>query len=141
MKTFKAARGAVAAACLMISLLLLMVAGTASAKYYAAAAWGDNLYGQLGNGTVSEDDGVPGPVTGLSGATAVSAGQFHSLALLSNGTVAAWGENGFGQLGNGNDQRQLVPVAVSGLNGVTAISHGAWDSFALMGDGSAMAWG
>ena len=53
-------------------------------------AWGDNFYGELGNGT-STDTNRPVVVKGLSGVKAVSAGGLFSLALLSNGTVKAWG--------------------------------------------------
>jgi alpha-tubulin suppressor-like RCC1 family protein len=66
-------------------------------------AWGDDTFGQLGNGIVSSngDSEVPVAVPGLSSVTAVAAGEEHSLALLANGTVLAWGDNHEGQLGNG----------------------------------------
>ena len=67
-------------------------------------AWGDDTFGQLGNGIASAngDTEVPAAVPGLSGVTAVAAGEEHSLALLSDGTVMAWGENRYGQLGSGS---------------------------------------
>jgi alpha-tubulin suppressor-like RCC1 family protein len=105
-------------------------------------AWGYNGTGELGDGTISRESTVPVAVSGLSGATAVSAGYFHSVALLSNSTLMAWGENQYGQLGNGTNTGPEtcqegkpcsdVPVAVSGLSGVTAVSGGAYDSFALL---------
>jgi alpha-tubulin suppressor-like RCC1 family protein len=114
-------------------------------------AWGFNQYGQLGDGPNSGPEpcgggigcsDVPVAVSGLSGATAVSAGFLHSVALLSNSTLMAWGENQYGQLGNGTNTGPEtcqegkpcsdVPVAVSGLSGVTAVSGGAYDSFALL---------
>ena len=59
-------------------------------------AWGWNYYGQLGNGTngTNTDKNTPVEVSGLSGVVAVSAGYCHSLALLGDGTVRAWGYNG-----------------------------------------------
>lgn len=111
-------------------------------------AWGDNAYGQLGNGTV-EYSNMPVAVSGLSGATAVSAGgasEFtdgHSLALLSNGSVMAWGANEFGQLGDGMQgvgTNSDVPVAVK-LGGATAVSAGGYHCLALLGSGKVMAWG
>jgi hypothetical protein len=67
---------------------------------------------------------------GLSGVTAIAAGAGHSLALKSDGTVAAWGWNGHGQT--------TVP---EGLSGVTAIAANAWQSMALKSDGTIVAWG
>ncbi len=140
MNKLGAFRGAGAPTCLAL-ILLLTAATSASARSYATTAWGGNSYGQLGNGTAAEYDGLPGPVRGLNGVTAMSAGQFHSMALLANGTVVSWGENVFGQLGDGTNVSSYVPVQVGGLTGVKAISNGVWDSFAVLGSGSVMAWG
>jgi Regulator of chromosome condensation (RCC1) repeat len=77
----------------------------------------------------------------LTGVTAISAGEEHSLALLSNGTVMAWGSNVYEQLGDGTETDRKVPVAVSGLSGVTAISAGGGHSLALLSNATVMAWG
>jgi alpha-tubulin suppressor-like RCC1 family protein len=114
------------------------------------AAWGYNGYGQLGNGSTT-DSLIPVTVSTagtLSGKTvvAIAAGQFHSLALCSDGTLAAWGYNFYGQLGNGLTSQSLTPVAVSktgvlsGKN-LTAVATGAYHSFALCSDGTLAAWG
>jgi IPT/TIG domain/Regulator of chromosome condensation (RCC1) repeat len=85
---------------------------------------------------------VPVPVRGLSSVTAVAAGDKHSLALLFDGTVMAWGEDRFGELGNGTTRpAQETPVAVTGLSGVTAISAGGQDSVALLSSGAVTTWG
>jgi alpha-tubulin suppressor-like RCC1 family protein len=107
------------------------------------AAWGDDTFGQLGNGIASSngDSEVPIAVTGLAGVAAVAAGEEHSLALLSNGTVLAWGDNHEGQLGNGTTRTSAVPVPVTGLTRVTAIAAGSLFSLALLSDGTVMAWG
>ncbi|MCB1278053.1 choice-of-anchor D domain-containing protein [Prosthecobacter sp.] len=114
-------------------------------------AWGSNSRGQLGdNTTTSRDVPVLVDTSGiLSGKTitAIAAGQGHSMALCSDGTVAAWGQNDYGQLGNnatGTDS--LVPVAVntSGvLSGKTVVSiaAGQLHSLALCSDGAVAAWG
>ena len=85
------------------------------------------------------------PVSSLSDVKAVSAGSFHSLALLENGTVMAWGGNGSGRLGDGmTDEEQsesTTPVAVKVLTGVAAISAGDTHSLALLENGTVMAWG
>jgi alpha-tubulin suppressor-like RCC1 family protein len=106
------------------------------------SAWGGNNLGQLGTGHPEYGlDSEPQQVVGLSGVVAISAGSSHSLALLSDGTVAAWGYNASGQLGNGTTETSYVPVAVSGLSGVVAVSAGNEFSLALRADGTAMAWG
>jgi len=85
---------------------------------------------------------VPVAVSGLTGVTAISAGGSHNLALLSNGTVMAWGDNAVGQLVNGTvNNGELTPVAVSGLSGVIAIGTGASHSLAVISGGAVEAWG
>ena len=92
-------------------------------------AWGSNTVGELGNGSTVADSNVPVAVSCLTGVKAISAGGFHSLALLSGGTVRACRYNLDGELGNGTNTDSNVPVAVKGLAGVKAISAGggqAW---------------
>jgi alpha-tubulin suppressor-like RCC1 family protein len=114
------------------------------------AAWGGNTNGYLGNNSTSSS-GIPVTVlaTGvLAGKTvvSVSAGSFHSLAVCSDGTVAAWGSNSIGQLGNGSFVQSLSPVSVlsSGVlmgKTVIAVSAGYSHSLALCSDGTVAAWG
>ncbi len=114
------------------------------------AAWGSNSWGTLGNNSTT-DSSVPAAVDTsgvLAGKTviAVSAGSYHSLALCSDGTFAAWGLNTSAQLGNNTTANSLVPVAVNTagvLSGKTVISvsAGATHSLALCSDGTVVAWG
>jgi Regulator of chromosome condensation (RCC1) repeat/IPT/TIG domain len=117
-------------------------------------AWGLNGSGQLGDGTTEGPETcgfingeplycsrTPVPVSGLSNVTAISAGGNHSLALLKNGAVEAWGANSNGQLGTGTTSGSDVPVAVSGLSEVTAVSAGSEFSLALLGNQAVKAWG
>jgi alpha-tubulin suppressor-like RCC1 family protein len=96
--------------------------------------WGLNQWGQLGNGTTIS---VKKPVEaqGLeSGITQISAGDSHSLALRSDGSVEAWGYGGAGQLGDGSSGYLVpnpAPVQVLGLTKVTQISAGASFSLAI----------
>jgi alpha-tubulin suppressor-like RCC1 family protein len=107
-------------------------------------AWGRNHRGQLGDGTDTNRI-EPVPVSGLSGAVAVAAdaggGGAHSLALLDDGTVRAWGDNELGQLGDGTTTLRHTPVAVSELSQVVAIAGGSWHNLALLDDGTVRAWG
>jgi alpha-tubulin suppressor-like RCC1 family protein len=108
--------------------------------------WGNNEYGQVGNGTtttpqtrpvtVEVDAGVP-----LSGVSRVAGGSWHSLALKTDGTVWSWGSNGWGQLGIDSPWYSTRAVRVPGLTGVVAIAAGGLSSLALRSDGTIWAWG
>jgi alpha-tubulin suppressor-like RCC1 family protein len=75
------------------------------------------------------------------GVSALAAGYNHSLAVRTDGTVWAWGDNGFGQLGTGaTGSYTKSPVQVSGLTSATAVS-GGYHSLAVRSDGTAWAWG
>jgi alpha-tubulin suppressor-like RCC1 family protein len=117
-------------------------------------AWGSDANGQLGNGAASANQPVPVPVasfggTGvLTGVTAIASGSSHVLALRSNGTIVAWGNDLDGQVGNGADATTLWPAPVivkdptgRELTGMTAISGGGAHSLALQGGAVAAAWG
>ena len=107
-----------------------------------ANAWGDNTYGQLGDGTNSTNN-FPVPVSSLTGIIAVSGGGggLSSLALKNDGTVWAWGLNVDGQIGNGTNTDSNIPLQVSSLTGIIAISGGGSHSVALKNDGTVWAWG
>jgi alpha-tubulin suppressor-like RCC1 family protein len=72
---------------------------------------------------------------------AVAAGNAYTVVLKSDGTLAAWGDNDYGQLGDGTTTQRRRPVAVQGLTDVVAIAAGETHTLALRSDGTAWAWG
>ena len=115
-------------------------------------AWGENQYGQLGNGT-NTDSNIPVAVkttgTPMEGKQIVqiAAGRWSSFALASDGTVYSWGFNDGGQLGNGTANHSNVPVAVkttgTPMEGKTIVqvASSVFHSLALASDGTMYAWG
>jgi alpha-tubulin suppressor-like RCC1 family protein len=101
---------------------------------------GYNNYGQLGDGTTHERD-TPELLQGLGPVTSVAGGYSQTLAVLANGTVAAWGYNNFGELGDGTNKQRETPEIVPGLAGMTAVAAGEYFSVGLRSDGTVAAWG
>jgi alpha-tubulin suppressor-like RCC1 family protein len=109
-------------------------------------AWGANYNGQLGNGNQinqSVRQLVSLPI-GVSKWSSIAAGEAHSLAIADNGTLYAWGQGYYGQLGSGSNVMQLSPVAVAFPDGVTSwlsVSASYKSTFALGNNGSIYGWG
>ncbi len=102
--------------------------------------WGYNGSGQLGIPFATTQRTTPIQVSGLTDITGIATGLYHTVAMLSDGTVYAWGYNDQGELGNGSTSNSAAPVQVSGLTGVTAIAAGGYHTLALKG-GTVQAWG
>jgi alpha-tubulin suppressor-like RCC1 family protein len=90
-------------------------------------SWGDNASGQLGNGTAIATLGV-GRVSDLTDIVAISANasSAHALAMDSRGVVWSWGENAFGQTGNGTLAIHARPVVVMREEGAGGIATSDW---------------
>jgi alpha-tubulin suppressor-like RCC1 family protein len=134
-----------AAAVLIVVGVVLSATAPARADASEAVAWGENWHGQLGESFRSQREESPVPVEGLSGISSVVAASSFNLALLGDGTVAAWGGDVYGQLGdNGrkaNWELGKSHVSVSGLTRVKALAAANEHALALMSDGTVRAWG
>ncbi len=88
-------------------------------------AWGDDQWGQLGDGTQVQRS-TPDKVSGLTDVVSVIGGAcpFHCLAIDRNSQVWAWGNNLAGALGDGTTADRLLPVRVPRISGVVALASG-----------------
>lgn len=124
-------------------------------------SWGNFNWGARGNGTnINGTATEPSMVvnaqyTLLTNIVSLAAGQYHALALMSNGTVWAWGLDYNGQLGDGQSgliggtgppisfsyAKEVGNLKVGILNGISSISAGNDSSYALSTNGTLWAWG
>ena len=108
--------------------------------------WGGDFSFQLGYTPDPTDPHparlTPAPVDGISGAVAVAAGYDHSLAVLADGSVLAWGDDTNGELGLGrNNDFVPTPTPVPGLTNIVAAAAGYNDSLVLGAKGHAWGFG
>ncbi|MBU4457072.1 MAG: hypothetical protein KKA65_06240, partial [Nanoarchaeota archaeon] len=108
--------------------------------------WGYNIFGQIGNGSASSVGTPNGPerAVGITNAMGIATGQYHSCAVLDNGTVMCWGYNNNGQMGNGTTSSTvyaLVPQKVPSIINATQVSSGYSHVCALLNNGTIMCWG
>lgn len=117
-----------------------------------ASCWGLDFEGQLGDGEAGGFRGTAAPVPGLSGVTAIAAGQKHTCAIADAGKgepeVFCWGLTNFGQAGieppGGKGPPppiQLTPNQVPDLEDPVAVAAGQSHTCALLADGTARCWG
>jgi hypothetical protein len=101
----------------------------------AVRCWGQNLSGQLGNGATAQRTTPvnvlvsPGG-SALADAVLLSAGLYHNCAQVVTGEARCWGNNQFGQLGDGSLSQRTTPVTVRVSSGGDTLSGIArlWDS-------------
>ncbi len=104
--------------------------------------WGKNDYGQLGIGGNSFGYSTrPTGVPGITSAVSVSAGRYHTCAVLASGAVQCWGHNNNGQLGDGTTVSSTLPVTVSGIGNAREVSAGHVHTCAVLTTGGIQCWG
>lgn len=96
-------------------------------------AWGNNMYGQLGDGTTTSSP-VAVDVTGITDVISVHAYASASVALKDDGTVWEWGYHAMGPA-------KHIPTQVPGLSGIVQVDTSGAHSLALDDDGGVWAWG
>jgi len=101
--------------------------------------WGDNTYGQLGQGLVSAPR-APITVPGLAQVADSAAGHLHQCAIAGTGQASCWGLGVSGQLGNGASLTSSSPVLVSNLGVSTSIAAGDSHTCAVAA-GQVFCWG
>ncbi|MEI6644715.1 MAG: immunoglobulin domain-containing protein, partial [bacterium] len=101
--------------------------------------WGNNVYGQLGNGTNGTGVYALLPITVASNVVATAGGAFHSLFVKADNTLWAMGYNFSGQLGNGTTTDTNRPIAVA--SNVVATAAGAFHSLFVKADGTLWSMG
>jgi uncharacterized protein YjdB len=104
-------------------------------------AWGYNGQGQLGDGTDIFYRNVPAQIGSAKDWVVVTAGCYHTIAIKSDGSLWAWGNNEYEQLGDGTKTNRNVPVQVGSAKDWATVIGGAYHTLALKTDSSLWAWG
>jgi len=105
-----------------------------------AYCWGNNVLGQLGDGTTTQRE-TPGPVTGALRFTQVSAGWEHTCGVTIEGVAYCWGLDEFGQLGDGSVAQRQEPTPVAGGLSFAQVSAGHDHSCGVTTGNTAYCWG
>ncbi|MCL9804079.1 T9SS type A sorting domain-containing protein [Flavobacterium amniphilum] len=104
-------------------------------------AWGRNSDGQIGIGSNASSFNTPQQIGTDTDWAYISAGDEFSLALKTNGTLWAWGDNFFGQLGDNSTDDRNAPVQIGTATNWVSISAGTQHSLAVKTNGELWAWG
>ncbi len=107
--------------------------------------WGYNRDGQVGDGTVNHvrPYAAPSParVSGITDAVSISAGYFHTCALITDGTVTCWGYIVASDFAPTPLLDSALPQRVPDITNAKAISAGGFHTCALIVDGTVKCWG
>jgi alpha-tubulin suppressor-like RCC1 family protein len=106
-----------------------------------AYCWGDNGLGQLGDGTNAYYRYTPVAVAGGRRFRHIRAGGYHTCAINLYDKVFCWGDNGWGQLGDGTGVSRPLPTKVAGDLTVQRMIAGWAHTCAVTTQGKAYCWG
>ncbi len=106
-----------------------------------AKCWGNDSWGELGDGQSLTTHVAPVSVFGFTGGVSLTAGLVSTCALVYDGTVQCWGNNAAGQLGDGTTTQRTTPVTVSNLLGATGVAAGDTHACAIVAAGAVECWG
>src|SRR3990170_1798433 len=107
-------------------------------------AWSGNSFGQLGDGTSRDYKTTPVQIGTGTNWSQIAAGDYHTLAIKSDGTLWAWGYNSYGQLGDGasgGGNYKTTPVQIGTGTNWSQIAAGGYHTLAIKSDGTLWAWG
>ncbi|TMA71538.1 MAG: hypothetical protein E6J67_22500, partial [Deltaproteobacteria bacterium] len=104
-------------------------------------AWGEDVFGQLGDGTTNTERLAPVQVGTDKNWALIAADERHSFAIKTDGTLWAWGSNGNFQLGDGTATDRSTPVQIGTDTHWAAVAAGDSHSLAIKTDGTLWAWG
>lgn len=104
-------------------------------------AWGDNQFGQVGNGTTGSYQAAPVIVSNVSATVGVAGGSSTGFAWNASGAAWAWGYNGNGRLGDGTTLQRTTPSAIASPMPLQAISAGGSHTLGISANGTPLAWG
>jgi alpha-tubulin suppressor-like RCC1 family protein len=106
-----------------------------------AWCWGFNGLDSLGDGTTNNSSSPVAAINVGTGVAEISAGQYHTCARKTDGTVWCWGYDSDGEIGNGTSNSWSAPVQVPTLSNVVQISTGYYHTCARKSDGTIWCWG
>lgn len=126
-----------------ISLEAQCFKSIAAGQYHSVAikydgslwTWGNNFYGQLGDGTTTNKN-TPQQIGYVNNWESVAAGNRHTIAVKTDGTLWTWGDNSYGQLGSGTYSNSSVPVQIGTDNNWQSVATGDFHTIAIKTNGT-----